>query len=99
MSGATALEQARAAGKFTTVYDAWWVAACKAHGDTARARALIEVLLHNHMGHEGVVADLTIARQAGALTADAVALEARKAADTDLPGTPRTTPARRTTVP
>jgi hypothetical protein len=31
--GATALEQARAAGKFTPVHDAWWAAVRKAHGD------------------------------------------------------------------
>ncbi|MFC6086545.1 IS21 family transposase [Sphaerisporangium aureirubrum] len=33
LPGATALEQARAAGKFTPVHDRWWAAACKAHGD------------------------------------------------------------------
>ncbi|MCQ9177618.1 hypothetical protein KMT30_00820 [Streptomyces sp. IBSBF 2953] len=31
--GATALEQARSAGKFTPVHDARWAAAVKAHGD------------------------------------------------------------------
>jgi hypothetical protein len=47
-------------------------------------RALIEVLLlHRHMAHEHVVAGLAAALRAGALTADAVALEARKAADAD----------------
>jgi hypothetical protein len=45
---------------------------------------LIQVLLlHRHMLHDHVVAGLAAALQAGALTADAVALEARKAADTD----------------
>lgn len=38
--------------------------------------------LHRHMTHEHVVAGLAAALKAGALTADAVALEARKAADT-----------------
>ncbi|MFM9700213.1 Mu transposase domain-containing protein [Streptomyces europaeiscabiei] len=33
LPGATALDQARSAGKFTPVHDAWWQAACKAHGD------------------------------------------------------------------
>jgi hypothetical protein len=33
LPGATALEQARAAGKFTPIHDAWWTAARKAHGD------------------------------------------------------------------
>ena len=84
LPGSTALEQARAAGKFTPVHDAWWAAARKAHGDAAGTRALIEVLLlHRHMTHEHVVAGLAAALKAGALTADAVALEARKAADTD----------------
>ena len=84
LPGATALDQARAAGKFTPVHDAWWAAARKAHGDAAGTRALIEVLLlHRHMAHEHVVAGLAAALRAGALTADAVALEARKAADTD----------------
>jgi len=82
LPGATALEQARSAGKFTPVHDAWWAAARKAHGDTAGTRALIEVLLlHRHLAHDHVVAGLAAALRAGALTADAVALEARKAAD------------------
>jgi hypothetical protein len=84
LPGSTALEQARAAGKFTPVHDAWWAAARKAHGDAAGTRALIEVLLlHRHMTHEHVVSGLAAALRAGALTADAVALEARKIADTD----------------
>ena len=82
LPGATALEQARAAGKFTPVHDAWRAAARKAHGDAAGTRALVEVLLlHRHMDGEHVVAGLAAALRAGALTADAVALEARKAAD------------------
>jgi hypothetical protein len=82
LPGATALEQARAAGKFTPVHDAWWAAARKAHGDAAGTRALVQVLLlHRHMDSEHVVAGLAAALRAGALTADAVALEARKAAD------------------
>jgi transposase len=84
LPGSTALEQARAAGKFTPVHDAWWAEARKAHGDTAGTRALIEVLLlHRHMTHEHIVAGLAAALKAGALTADAVALEARKIADAD----------------
>ncbi|WP_350247795.1 IS21 family transposase (plasmid) [Rhodococcus sp. D-6] len=79
LSGATALEQARASGRFTPVHDAWWAAACKAHGDGDGTRALIEVLmLHRHLPHEHVVAGLATALRVGALTADAVALEARK---------------------
>jgi transposase len=82
LAGATALDQARAAGKFTPVHDAWWAAARKAHGDRDGTRALIEVLLlHRHMPHEHVVAGIAAALGSGALTADAVALEARRLAD------------------
>ena len=84
--GATALEQAKPAGKFTPVHDAWWAAACKAHGDRDGTRALIEVLLlGRHLTHEYLVAGLATALRAGALTADADAdaLEARKAAEAD----------------
>lgn len=84
LPGATALEQARAAGKFTPVHDAWWEAVRRVHGDAVGTRALIEVLLlHRHMSHEHVVAGLATAVRAGALTADAVALEARKFAEGD----------------
>jgi hypothetical protein len=84
--GSTALEQARSAGKFTPVHDAWWNAASRAHGDKEGTKALIEVLLlSRHMQHEHIVAGLAAAQRAGALTADAVALEARKAADADGP--------------
>jgi hypothetical protein len=82
--GATALEQARSAGKFTPAHDAWWAQARKVHGERDGTRALIEVLLLNrHLAHEHVVAGLATALRAGALTADAVALEARKAAQTE----------------
>ena len=57
-------------------------AARKSHGDKEGTRALIEVLLlHRRMPHEQVLAGLKAALDAGALTADAVALEARKLAD------------------
>lgn len=82
LPGSTALEQARAAGKFTPVHDAWWAAARKIHGDQAGTRELIGVLLlHRHLPHEQIVLGLSNALQAGALTADAVALEARKSSD------------------
>ncbi len=82
--GATALEQARSAGKFTPVHDDWWAQACKVHGERDGTRALIEVLLlGRHIAHEHLVAGLAAASRAGALTADAVALEARKAAQAE----------------
>ncbi|MEU0565967.1 hypothetical protein ABZ297_11320 [Nonomuraea sp. NPDC005983] len=84
LPGATALEQARAAGRFTPVHDEWWAAACKAHGDSEGTKALVAVLLlSRHMTHEHLVAGIAAALRAGALTADAVALEARKAAEAD----------------
>ena len=87
LPGATVLEQARAAGRFTPVHDAWWAAARTAHGDAAGTRALVEVLLlHRRMAHEHVVAGIAVALRAGAMTADVVAMEARKAADAGPPG-------------
>ncbi|MEV7857226.1 IS21 family transposase [Streptomyces sp. NPDC088183] len=84
LPGATALDQARAAGRFTPIHDAWWQAAVKAHGERDGTRALIEVLLlSRHLPHEHLVTGLAAALQSGALTSDAVALEARKAADAD----------------
>ncbi|CAM5317065.1 Transposase OS=Streptomyces aurantiogriseus OX=66870 GN=istA PE=3 SV=1 [Streptomyces aurantiogriseus] len=84
LPGATALDQARAAGRFTPMHDAWWEAAVKAHGERDGTRALIEVLLlSRHLPHEHLVTGLAAALKTGALTADAVALEARKAADAD----------------
>ncbi|MCX5261682.1 hypothetical protein OOK27_47400 [Streptomyces canus] len=97
LPGATVLEQARAAGQFTPIHEAWWTAACNAPGDTAGTRALIEVLLlHWHMRHDHVVAGLAAALQAGALTADAAALEARRIADNDEPTSAK--PRRRATT-
>jgi hypothetical protein len=91
--GATALEQARSAGRFTPVHDDWWDAARAAHGDKEGTKVLIEVLLlARHMSHEHLVARLAVALRAGALTADAVALEARKIADGDLPDQPMPSP-------
>ncbi|MFE3200164.1 IS21 family transposase [Embleya sp. NPDC059237] len=101
LPGATALEQARSAGRFTPIHDAWWAAARKAHGERDGTRALIEVLLlSRHLSHEHLVAGLAVALKAGALTADAVALEARKAAEADTadPAEPEPPAAGRATV-
>lgn len=43
--GSTALDQARSAGRFTPVHDAWWAQAQKVHGERDSTRALIKVLL------------------------------------------------------
>lgn len=66
------------------MHNAWWETVRAAHGDAEGTRALIEVLLlHRHMTHEHGVADIAAALKAGALASNAVALEARKAADAD----------------
>ncbi|MFB9881769.1 IS21 family transposase [Planobispora siamensis] len=84
LAGSSALEQARAAGTFTATHEAWWAAARKAHGEAAGTRELIEVLLlHRHMAHAHVVAGIAAALTVGALSADVVALEARKIAQAD----------------
>ena len=86
LPGATALEQARWP-EVHPVHDAWWAAVRKARGDAAGTRTLIEVLLlHRAIPREHVVAGIA-ALAAGALTADAVAVKARKAAQSDSAGT------------
>jgi transposase len=89
LPGATALVQARAAGVFTAEHDAFWAAARKALGDSAGTRALIEVLLaHRHLAHADVLAGITAALSVGSVSADVVAVEARKArASRAAPGT------------
>lgn len=77
--GSTALAQARAAGAFTPAHDAFWAAARKVNGDTDGTRALIDVLLlHRSLPAEDVVAGITAALSIGAVTADVVAVEARR---------------------
>jgi transposase len=81
LPGATALAQARAAGMFTAVHDAFWAGARKGLGDSAGTRALIEVLLlHRHLEHVDVLAGINAALSVGSVSADVVAVEARKAA-------------------
>jgi len=79
LPGATALVQARAVGVFTSVHEAFWAAARKAHGDSGGTRALVEVLLlHRHHPHGDVVAGITAALRVGAVSPDVVAVETRK---------------------
>ncbi|MGH3096710.1 MAG: IS21 family transposase [Streptosporangiales bacterium] len=81
LPGATALAQARAAGVFTATHDAFWAAARKGLGDAAGTRALIEVLLlHRYLDHTDALAGITAAVSVGSISADVVAVEARKAA-------------------
>jgi hypothetical protein len=82
--GSTALAQARKSGMFTAAHEAFWVSARANLGDARGTRALIEVLLpHRHMRHADVVAGLVAAVTVGAVDADVVAVEARKATETD----------------
>jgi transposase len=79
LPGAAALAQARAAGLFTAVHEAFWAAARARHGDAAGTRALIEVLLlHRRMPASQVTAGMTAALAAGSCSVDVVAVEARK---------------------
>jgi hypothetical protein len=62
LPGATSLDEARAAGKFAPVHDAWREATRRARDDAAGTRALIEVLLlHRHMSHDRGVAGIAAA--------------------------------------
>jgi transposase len=84
LAGSEALDQARRAGTFTPAHEAFWSAAKHALGETDGTRALVHVLLlHRHLQHRDVVADIQAALAAGTCTADVVALEARKAAETE----------------
>jgi hypothetical protein len=79
LAGSSALAQARAAGVFTSVHEAFWAAARARHGDSAGTRALIEVLLlHRRMPPAQVIAGVRAALAAGSCSADVVAIEARK---------------------
>jgi hypothetical protein len=84
LAGSTALAAARADGSFTAVHEAFWASARQAHGDAVGTRALIEVLLlHRRMPADAVLAGMTAAIQAGSISTDVVAIEARRAeADT-----------------
>lgn len=83
MPGSTALEQARVAGAFTAAHEAPWSAARRAAGEPAATRELIQVLLlHRHMDDADVIAGIGAALSVGAHTADVVAVETRKVAET-----------------
>ena len=83
LPGSTALSQARAAGTFTAAHEAFWAAARAKHGDGEGTRALVEVLLlHRRLAHPDVVAGVQAALAVGATSADVVAVEARRAAET-----------------
>lgn len=79
LPGSTALAHARATGAFTPAHEAFWAAARRTDGDAAATRELIDVLLlHRTMAAADVIAGLQAALQVGAVTADVVAVEARR---------------------
>ncbi|MEU1599579.1 IS21 family transposase [Streptomyces sp. NPDC005708] len=84
LAGSEALDQARREGTFTPAHEAFWAAAKHTLGETDGTKALVHVLLlHRHLQHRDVVAGIRAALAVGACTADVVALEARKAAETE----------------
>ena len=81
LPGSTALAQARESGVFTPAHDAFWAAARRTDGDAAATRELIEVLLlHRSMEACDVIGGITAALLVGAVSADVVAVEARRVA-------------------
>ncbi|SEO17952.1 IS21 family transposase [Cryobacterium luteum] len=79
LPGSTALAHARAAGAFTSAHEAFWAAARKTDGDAGGTKALIDVLLlHRTMAANDVVGGIMAALTVGAVTADVVAVEARR---------------------
>jgi hypothetical protein len=87
LPGATALQQARAAGTFTPAHDAFWAMARSQLGDSAGTRALVEVLLlHRHLAAGDVETGLAAALRLQSSSVDVVAVEARKADGQPDPG-------------
>lgn len=77
--GSTALAKARESGAFTNAHDAFWSAARHINGDADGTRELIEVLLlHRAMSASDVEAGIRAALMVGAVSADVVAVEARR---------------------
>jgi transposase len=77
--GSTALVRAREAGTFTASHEAFWAAARRVNGDAEGTRELIDVLLlHRSLPTGDVIAGITAAITVGAVSADVVAVEARR---------------------
>jgi len=81
LPGATALAQARAAGKFTAAHQQYWAAARRTLGDRAGTRALIEILLaHRTLPASALTTAMTRAISSGTLDPQLVVIDARRAA-------------------
>lgn len=79
LPGSTALARARESGAFTSAHEAFWAASRRVNGDADGTRELIDVLLlHRSMDAGDIQAGITAALQVGAVSADVVAVEARR---------------------
>jgi hypothetical protein len=79
LPGSTALARARESGEFTNAHEAFWAASRRVNGDAEGTRELIDVLLlHRSMDASDVIAGITSALGVGAVSADVVAVEARR---------------------
>jgi hypothetical protein len=83
LPGSTALARARESGAFTNAHEAFWAASRRVNGDAEGTRELIDVLLlHRSMDAGDIHAGITAALGVGAVSADVVAVEARRHATT-----------------
>jgi transposase len=81
LPGSTALARARESGAFTSAHEAFWAASRKVNGDAEGTRELIDVLLlHRSMDSGAIEAGIAAALEVGAVSADVVAVEARRQA-------------------
>ena len=81
LPGSTALARARESGAFTSAHEAFWAASRRVNGDAEGTRELIDVLLlHRSMGAADIEAGIAAALGVGAVSADVVAVEARRLA-------------------
>ncbi|WP_405476072.1 IS21 family transposase [Paenarthrobacter ilicis] len=79
LPGSTALARARENGAFTSAHEAFWAASRRVNGDAEGTRELIEVLLlHRSMDASDIEAGITATLSVGAVSADVVAVEARR---------------------
>ncbi|MDJ1114248.1 IS21 family transposase [Microbacterium dauci] len=87
LPGSTALARARESGAFTNAHEAFWAASRRVNGDAEGTRELIDVLLlHRSMDAGDIYAGITAALGVGAVSADVVAVEARRHATASFRG-------------
>jgi hypothetical protein len=79
------LAQARAAGVFGPVHDAYWAEACRQLGDRKGTAALIDaLLLARTLPQDALVAGLSAALALCSVAPEVVAIEARRAGGDEL---------------